>query len=75
MARLILQLGSALVVPFRALRRPSSDWRSRSFAEAGINVSSRRLNRCPNRSGSADLRADWSVVSRQPLTVAIGGAR
>ena len=43
MARLTLQLGSALVVPFGGRRRPVTDWRSRSFAEAVLNLVGRRL--------------------------------
>jgi hypothetical protein len=73
MARLTLQLGSALVVPFGGRRRPVTDWRSRSLAEAVLNVLGRRLDsRRVHRGGSDQRRSDTLCDEDAQLLFAVG---
>ena len=73
MARLTLQLGSALVIPFGGRGRPVADWRRRSFAGAVLNLMGGRLNsRRVSRGGFDRRRPDTLCDEGAQLLVAVG---
>jgi len=75
MARLTLQLGSALVVPFGGRRRPVTDWRSRSFAEAVLNLVGRRLDSRRVHRGEFDCRQPNTLCDDDVQSLVAAGAR
>jgi hypothetical protein len=75
MARLTLQLETALVVPICAPRRLSTAWRLRSFAEASLIVRGKRRGRFALEGGDFGGSAPREVAVRRHDRCPAGAAR